>query len=132
MKQQNSTPDLRKRARPNYGRVLFHFFLCMALTFLMATPAFAAGDEATIWTVAQKILKDVYNQVVVISSVAAVATASVALLLMNFSKNDRTVSESRAWLKRIIVTWCILNGLGFVMAYVTPFFQGGKYIVPNV
>ena len=51
----------------------------------------------------------------------------IALLLMNFSRNDRSVSESRAWLKRIIITWAILNSLGFIMAYVTPFFSGGQF-----
>ena len=46
---------------------------------------------------------------------------------MNFSKNDRTVGESRAWLKRIIVSWALLNGLGFIMSYITPFFADGKW-----
>ena len=30
-------------------------------------------------------------------------------------------------LKRIIITWAILNSLGFIMAYVTPFFAGGTW-----
>lgn len=63
----------------------------------------------------------------ILSTIAAVMTASVALLLMNFSKNGRTVDESRAWLKRICITWAIINGLGFIMAYVTPFFEGGRW-----
>ena len=54
-------------------------------------------------------------------------TFLIALLLMNFSKTGKTVDESRAWLKRIIITWAILNSLGFIMAYVTPFFQGGQW-----
>ena len=81
----------------------------------------------TIWTKASEIMKDIYTQVLSISSVAAVVTASIALLLMNFSKSGRTVDESRAWLKRIIITWAILNGLGFIMAYITPFFSGGTW-----
>ena len=56
-----------------------------------------------------------------------IVTASVALLMMNFSRNGRTVDESRAWLKRIVITWAVLNGLGFIMAYVTPFFADGKW-----
>lgn len=63
----------------------------------------------------------------VISTIAAIVTASVALLLMNFSRSGRTVDESRAWLKRICITWAILNGLGFIMAYVTPLFAGGQW-----
>mgnify|MGYP000042325547 FL=1 len=43
------------------------------------------------------------------------------------SRSGRTVDESRAWLKRIIITWAILNGLGFIMSYVTPFFADGRW-----
>lgn len=57
-------------------------------------------------------------------------TAAVALLMMNFSRSGRTVDESRAWLKRIIITWAVLNGLGFIMSYVTPFFSGGQWTAP--
>ena len=64
---------------------------------------------------------------VAISTIAAIVTASIALLLMNFSKSGRTVDESRAWLTRILITWAIINGLGFIMAYITPFFSGGTW-----
>ena len=80
--------------------------MCSALT---AMPAFATNGNISI------------------STVTAVVCAAVALLLMNFSKNGKTVDDSRAWLKRIAITWAILNGLGFIMAYVTPFFQGGTW-----
>ena len=43
------------------------------------------------------------------------------------SKAEKTVTESRAWLRRIIITWAILNGLGFIMAYITPFFADGRW-----
>ena len=85
------------------------------------------GYASDVWTKATEIMKDVYNQIVLISTVAAIVTASVALLMMNFSRSGRTVDESRAWLKRICITWAILNGLGFIMAYITPFFADGKW-----
>nr|WP_243421119.1 hypothetical protein [Pseudoflavonifractor phocaeensis] len=88
-------------------------------------PASATG--VTIWQKASDVMKDVYNKILGISTVAAVVTAAVALLLMNFSRSGRTVDESRAWLKRIIITWAILNSLGFIMAYITPFFSGGQW-----
>lgn len=87
----------------------------------------ANAETVTIWTKATEIMEDLYNQILLISTLAAVVTASIALLMMNFSKNGRTVDESRAWLKRIIITWIILNSLGFIMAYVTPFFADGKW-----
>ncbi|MBR0311769.1 MAG: fimbrial protein, partial [Oscillospiraceae bacterium] len=101
-------------------------FMSASLAAALSTSAFAAGD--TIWTKASAIMQDVYSQIIAISTIAAVVCASVALLLMNFSRSDRTVQESRSWLKRIIISsWAILNGLGFIMAYITPFFAGGKY-----
>lgn len=72
-------------------------------------------------------MKDIYSQILLISTVAAIVTASVALLMMNFSRSGRTVDESRAWLRRICITWAVLNGMGFIMAYITPFFAGGKW-----
>lgn len=107
------------------GRALFTAFVLPSAVTLLPTTAFAAND--TIWTKASEIMKDVYSQVLGISTIAAIVTASIALLLMNFSKTGKTVDESRAWLKRIIITWAILNSLGFIMAYVTPFFQGGQW-----
>lgn len=79
------------------------------------------------WTKAESIMKDIYGKIVGISTIAAIVTASVALLLMNFSKSGKTVDESRAWLNRIAISWAILNGLGFILAYVTPFFSDGQW-----
>lgn len=89
-----------------------------------------AAAAPTIWDKASEIMKDVYTQILSISTIAAIVTAAVALLMMNFSRSGRTVDESRAWLKRIIITWVVLNGLGFIMAYVTPFFTGGQWTAP--
>ncbi len=120
---QKDTDRGRHRRIPIAHAVYFGFLAGMG--FLAFTqPVYAATD---VWTKASEIMQDVYNQIVIISTVAAIVTASVALLLMNFSRSGRTVDESRAWLKRICVTWVVLNGLGFIMAYVTPFFTGGKW-----
>ena len=116
---------LQERFRKmDVGRGLYMAFLMPTMLCMISTRAFAAD---TIWTKASAIMQDVYTQILGISTVAAVVTAAVALLLMNFSRSGRTVDESRAWLKRIIITWAILNSLGFIMAYVTPFFAGGTW-----
>ena len=100
------------------GRGLYIAFVMPTMLSVFSTRAFAAD---TIWTKASAIMQDVYKPILSIS------TPAVALLLMNFSRSGRTVDESRAWLKRIIITWAILNSLGFIMAYVTPFFAGGTW-----
>ena len=81
----------------------------------------------TIWTRFSTILKDVYGQVVAISTIVAVTVSAVALLVRMISRNQRAVDEATNWLKRIVVTWIILNSLGFVVAYLQPLIQGGNY-----
>ena len=103
---------------------IVNFIYIVGMLVLMLSPTVFAED---IWTKAEEIMMDIYNKILLISTVAGVVTASIALLLMNFSKSGKTVDESRAWIKRIAITWAILNSLGFIMSYVVPFFQGGKW-----
>lgn len=72
-------------------------------------------------------MKDVYGELVGISTIVAVTAASVALLIRMISRNQRAVDEATSWLKRIIVTWLVLNTLGFAVAYLQPLIQGGMY-----
>lgn len=115
-----------KYKKYNFDKMLYFFLILFVILFIQFDFVFAATD---VWTKAHDIMKDVYSQIVKISTMAAVVTASIALLMINFSRDDRTVTESRAWLKRILTTWAILNGLGFIIAYITPFFQGGVWTV---
>lgn len=123
MKQQRKFPVEPAKKRPRIGRLLYVGYVMACLPIVLCQPASAA----TVWEKAGEIMQDVYKQILAISTIAAIVTASVALLMMNFSRSGRTVDESRAWLKRIIITWAILNGLGFIMAYITPFFSGGQW-----
>lgn len=120
------TPKNKERRHVEIGRHLYTAFLGLSALPCLGVQAFAA-ETTNIWDKASEIMKDVYGQVVAISTIAAIVTASIVLLLMNFSKSGRTVDESRAWLKRIVITWAIINGLGFIMAYITPFFSGGTW-----
>ena len=118
----------KKTSGLNKGRTIYCSFLACSLMPLLSDSAFAADN--TIWQKASAIMNDIYTQILGVSTIAAIVTASIALLLMNFSKSGRTVDESRAWLKRIIITWAVLNSLGFLMAYITPFFAGGQWTAP--
>ena len=115
----------KKRFRLPVAHLAYGAFTISMMSMLFTQPVSAA--TVNVWTKASEIMKDVYNQIVLISTVAAIVTASIALLMMNFSRSGRTVDESRAWLKRICITWAIINGLGFIMAYITPFFAGGQW-----
>lgn len=73
---------------------------------LFAQPA-AAAD--TMWTRFSTIIADVYGELVGISTIVAVTAAAVALLVRMISRNERAVAEATSWLKRIVVTWIVLN-----------------------
>ena len=94
------------------------------MTLLTAQPA-AAAD--TMWTRFSTIIADVYGQLVGISTIVGVTAAAVALLVRMISRNERAVAEATSWLKRIVVTWIVLNTLGFAVAYLQPLIQGGQY-----
>ena len=97
-------------------------------TMLTMQPVLATGTgTSTIWARFSTILKDVYGQIVAISTIVAVTVAAIALLVRMISRNQRAVDEATNWLKRIGVTWIILNSLGFVVAYLQPLIQGGNY-----
>ena len=131
MKKEKSNPTgnqlpTRKKPRIPYQNIIMGA-AAFAYFFALQTNQVLASD---MWSKAETIMKDVYGKILGISTIAAIVTAAVALVMMNFSRSGRTVDESRAWLKRIVITWIILNSLGFIMAYVTPFFSGGQWTAP--
>ncbi len=80
---------------------------------LMCQTAYA--DD--IFEVAKDAMQKVYTDVAGLATVGAVVCAAVCLFLMNFSKSGKTVDESRAWLKRIVVCWIALMTLGAIVTY---------------
>ena len=96
--QQRREDDSSPPRRVSIGRIAYTAFLCVMMAMMFCQPAFAATD---VWTKAKEIMQDVYTQIVAIYTIAAIVTASVAPLHMNFSISGRTVDESRARLTRI-------------------------------
>ena len=93
----------------------------MCSLVILATPAFAASGT-TIWDRFSSIMQDVYGQLVAISTIVA-----IALIVRMVSRNQRAVDEATSWLKRIVITWIVLNSLGFIVAYLQPLIAGGQY-----
>ena len=92
-------------------------------TILSVQPVMAE----TIWDRFSTIMRDIYGQLVGISTIVAVTVAAIALLVRMVSRNQRAVDEATSWLKRVVVTWIILNTLGFIVAYLQPLIAGGQY-----
>lgn len=83
------------------------------MTVIMSQTAYASD----IFELARSAMQQVYSDVAGIATVAAVVCSAVCLFLMNFSKSGKTVDESRAWLRRIIVCWAALMTLGAIVTY---------------
>ena len=111
-------------------KIWFKVSLSLAAVLSMSMPAFAATQTGTtdIWSWLDKALTDLYNKFLSVSTIAACVAASVCLIMMNFSTDDRAVSTSRAWLKRILISWVILSVLGYIMAYLVTLTSGGSYV----
>lgn len=118
----------RKELRWQLSTRLPRWFQAAASTcYMMVLFAQPAAASDTIWSRFSTIMADVYGELVGISTIVAVTAAAVALLVRMISRNERAVSEATSWLKRIIITWIVLNTLGFAVAYLQPLIEGGQY-----
>lgn len=118
------------------GHKFLSLSVAISTAMLISTSAFASTGTSTgggkdIWQWLTEALADLYGKFVSISTIAACVAASICLLMMNFSTDDRAVSSARSWLKRILISWVVLNVLGFIMAYLVPLTSGGQYVLPG-
>ena len=111
--------------------MLWGIGVSISTIFLMPMTAYAAPTSGVtdIWSWLDYALKDLYTKFLALSTVAACVAASICLIMMNFSTDDRAVTTSRAWLKRILISWVVLNTLGFIMTYLTNITSGGSFVV---
>jgi hypothetical protein len=100
------------------------YLVCLTLLValsIMVVPAFAVDD---MWTVANRIIVDVYNKIAGISTVLAGLMSAVAVIGAKLSNNQHKVDQAWDWLKRIWIAWAIINGIGAFLAYIRPLFDG--------
>lgn len=115
----------KKTEKTKKVRVIYWFaVITVSILIASAQPVFAAE---TIWDRFTAIMQNFYGQIVGISTIVAVTMAAVALIVRMASRNQKTVDEATAWLKRIIITWVLLNSIGLIVAYIQPLITGGNY-----
>lgn len=112
---------------PRSARLQRRVQAAVSACYMMLLTAQPAAAADTMWTRFSTIIADVYGQLVGISTIVGVTAAAVALLVRMISRNERAVAEATSWLKRIVVTWIVLNTMGFAVAYLQPLIQGGQY-----
>lgn len=92
------------------------------LTAVFTVNAFAAGED--IFSLGDKIIRDVYTHIAGISTVLAALMTAIAVITMKFSSTQQKSDQAWEWLKRIWIAWVIINGIGAFIAYITPLFDG--------
>ena len=119
---------MKKETARGKPKVLYWTLVAVIMALIVCIqPTFAAETE-TIWDRFSTIMRDFYGKIVAVSTIVAVTMAAVALVVRMVSRNQKAVDEATAWLKRIVITWIILNSLGFIVAYLQPLITGGNYI----
>ena len=103
----------------------WYWMIVSAVSALILSVQLVMADD--IWSRFSSIMRDVYGQIVGISTIVGVTAAAIALIVRMISRNQRAVDEATQWLKRIVITWIILNTLGFAVAYLQPLIAGGNY-----
>ena len=105
-------------------RKCYKFYtLIMTLMWVMAAMTASAFAVDDMWTVANRIIVDVYTKIVGLMSAVAVSGAKI-------SNNQHKTDQAWDWLKRIWVAWAIINGIGAFIAYVAPLFSGLATLTP--
>jgi hypothetical protein len=109
-------------------RVYLYALILVILLIVLPVTAFAMDDGGAVtedmWTVANRIIVDVYNQIAAISTVLAGLMSAVAVIGVKMTSNDRKTEQSLDWLKRIWFAWVVINGIGAFIAYVRPMLAG--------
>jgi uncharacterized membrane protein len=107
------------------GEKLPRCYAAIMITVIVALwlmPSALAVED--MWTVANRIIKDVYNKIAGISTVLAGLMSAVAVIGAKLANNQHKSDNAWDWLKRIWVAWAIINGIGAFLAYVKPLFDG--------
>lgn len=81
--------------------------------------AFAAesGAVSELFKKVSQVISDIGNEIIGISTVVAVLGLVIALFTKLLSRNTRAIEEANAWIKRIIISWVILNSLTLFLKY---------------
>ena len=117
----------RQLSVSNKLRTTYWSVVAMVSGLILSINPTMAAPATDIWSRFSTIMQDIYGEIVAISTIVAVTVAAVALVVRMVSRNQRAVDEATSWLKRIVITWIILNSLGFVVAYLQPLIEGGSY-----
>ena len=108
--------------RKKKNKLLYLLSAAVILAPLFSLNVFAAGED--IFTLGDKIIRDVYNHIAGISTVLAALMSAIAVITVKLSSTQQKSDAGLAWLKRIWASWAVINGIGAFIAYIQPLFAG--------
>lgn len=117
----------QEKAKKGSKTAVAYWSLVGVVSAVLMSVQCALAESETIWDRFSSLMQSFYVQLIAISTIVAVTMAAVALIVRLVSRNQRTVDEATSWLKRIVITWIILNSLGLIVAYIQPLVAGGNY-----
>ena len=85
------------RLRDGKIKTAYWSLVGVVAALLVSTQAVFAAD---MWDRFSMIMKDIYGELVAISTIVAVTVAAIALLVRMISRNQRAVDEATSWLKK--------------------------------
>lgn len=119
---------MNKKKTINYSEMMRRVFLVYRIALVLFILAILfmphAGAVEDMWTVANRIIKDVYTKIAGVSTVLAGLMSAVAVVGAKLSGTQQKADQAWDWLKRVWLAWVIINGIGAFIAYVRPLFDG--------
>ncbi len=105
--------------------IVFYAIIAGLCAMMICTQqAFAAAD---LWDTMSTIIKGVYDKIFGISTAVAVLALIIAFVLRTISQNQRTIDTADAWIKRIAISWVVINLLGSIFAYGQDIMKGTQW-----
>lgn len=82
---------------------------------LLANTGFAFATD--MWSQGETAAKDVYKKVVSISTPIAAASLVILWIFRMCTHNQQNIDKSRSVSKMLIITWILINALGYALVY---------------
>lgn len=94
--------------------------LVMVFCMILSVSSFAFAAEAStgaLFDTVTEMVGEIFDELVTISTLIAALGITIAFFIRLLSRNQRAVEEANAWIKRIIISWLVINALSFFVAY---------------
>lgn len=99
---------------------LIGLVLCATMVLMSPLVVYAGGTGTIdgVFTRANTQMQAVLRQIRTISTIVAALFLAVCFIMKMFSKNQKSVDEANAWIKRILIAWACMNAIGFILGFV--------------